>query len=336
MNKTSIISIAIALLTCWGCGSTKRTVSTGSYTSQRDTLVIMSYNIENFFHADDDSLKNDDDFTPEGGYHWSMGRMYEKADRIKKVITSANGWNLPAIVGLCEIEGQKAVDYLISASGLKRLGYEGLCYPTPDKRGVAVAMLYDKERIKIIDSKPIVVSIPDTAFFTRDILYAKVEFDSDTFHIFVNHWPSKYGGEYETIWKREHVASCARNFCDSIRSVNPDANIVLMGDFNDAAEAAALTDYFGAQSSGTPYINLSGDTEKSSYKYRGEWSTIDHIIVSDVMCRKQRPIFSVCDLWFIRENDEQYGGYKPFRTYIGRTYHNGFSDHFPVMVKIIR
>lgn len=274
MNRITISLLTAATMLCWSCSSTKNITqtdaNTGATRALRDTLVIMSYNIENFFHADNDSLKNDDDFTPEGDYHWSPSRMYEKADRIKKVITSANGWNMPAIVGLCEIEGKKAVDYLITASGLKKCGYEGLCYPTPDKRGVAVAMLYDKKRVKLLDSKPILVSRPDTAFFTRDILYAKVEFDADTFHILVNHWPSKYGGEYETIWKREFVAGRARHFCDSIRCVNKDANIILMGDFNDGANAAALTDYFGAKSQGTPYINLSSDTERSSYKYRGE------------------------------------------------------------------
>ena len=261
MNKTYLFIISLFMLACCGCGSFK---NISSNMQQRDTLVIMSYNIENFFHVDDDPLKNDEDFTPEGSNHWTPKRMEEKAERIKKVIMASNGWNYPAIVGLCEIEGQKAIDYLLSSSGLSQVGYKGLCHPTPDKRGVAVAMLYDEERVKLLSSQAICVSIPDTAFFTRDVLYAKVEFDKDTFHIFVNHWPSKYGGANETIWKREHVAKVTRNFCDSIRGGNPDANIVLMGDFNDGAEAPAITQYFGARSNGT-HTSISRATPKSHH-----------------------------------------------------------------------
>lgn len=336
MKHLPILIILIALLSA--CNSTKQTPQNRtdhSAQARRDTLIVMSYNIENFFHADDDSLKNDDAFTPEGNYHWNFARMNEKADRIKKVITAANGWNWPAIVGLCEIEGPKALSYLLSSSGLNKI-YNGLCYSTPDRRGIAVAMLYDPIKVNIIKSEAINVSVPDSSFFTRDILYAKFLFDTDTFHIMVNHWPSKYDGAIESIWKREHVAKHARHVCDSILSVNNQANIILIGDFNDTAEAPALSEVMGARSNDAPYINLSGDTEKSSYKYRGVWGTIDHIIVSPSMCNPTRPIFSVCDLWFTREDDERYGGYKPFRTYLGQKYHSGFSDHFPVMMKVIR
>lgn len=334
MNKTYIL-ILIAIIVA-ACNATRTsTLTTTNHKATKDTLIIMSYNIENYFHCEDDTLKNDEAFTPEGNYHWNYYRMDEKADRIKKVILSSNGWNWPSVVGFCEIEGEKALDYLLSKSGLNKI-YNGLCYPTPDKRGIAVAMLYDKAKVSIIESHPIYASVTDSSFFTRDILYAKMLFDADTFHVMVNHWPSKYGGATESIWKREHVASVARHFCDSIKSADIDAKIILLGDFNDTAEANALTEVLGARHADAPYINLSGDTEKSSYKYRGVWGTIDHIIVSPNICTPQRPQFIVCDLDFIREDDERYGGYKPLRTFIGMKYNNGYSDHFPVMVKIVR
>ncbi len=336
MKKLIILSlIGIAIAACNSSALLTNNNSSSETSSRHDTLVIMSYNIENFFHADDDSTKNDEAFTPDGDYHWNIYRMNEKADRIKKVITAANGWNWPSIVGLCEIEGQKAVDYLLSSSGLGKI-YKGISYPTPDRRGIAVAMLYDPIKINVIESRPINVSVPDSSFFTRYILYAKFIFNSDTFHIMVNHWPSKYGGATESIWKREHVATHARHICDSISSVNSKANIILIGDFNDTAEAPAISQVLGAKRTDAPYINLSSDTEKSSYKYKGVWGTIDHIIVSPALCYPTRPQFSVCDLWFVREDDERYGGYKPFRTYIGLKYQSGYSDHFPVMIKIAK
>ena len=337
MNRTSsILFAAVAIMTA-ACSSSEHMTQGRSNTSAKaDTFVVMSYNVENFFHCQDDSLKNDDDFTPDGAYHWNYTKMEEKAQRIKKVIMAANGHNYPAVVGLCEVEGLKAVNYLLYQSGLNQCGYKALCYPTPDRRGIAVAMLYDANRVTLIDSKAINVSIADSSFLTRDVLYAKLQFETDTFHVFVNHWPSKYGGVNETIWKREHVARQLRSFCDSITSADAQAKMILVGDFNDTAEAPAIADVFGAKSEGTDYINLSGDTESSSYKYRGDWGTIDHIIVSKNLCNVNRPLFKVCNLWFIEENDDRFGGLKPFRTYIGQEYHGGFSDHFPVLVKIIR
>lgn len=332
MKRLILFFIASCLLMS-GCHIS---VSRSYTTTVLDTLVVMSYNVENFFHCEDDPEKDDEEFTPEGKYHWNYSLMEDKAQKIKKVILAGTGThNGPSIIGLCEIEGEKAVDYLIKTSGLNQLGYKGLIYPTPDKRGIAVALIYDSYRVKIIDSKPINVSIPEQNFYTRDILYAKIKYKNtkEDYHIFVNHWPSKRGGG-ESDSKREHVAKQLRHFCDSLKSVDPDAKMIMIGDFNDTADAAAITDVLGAKSEGTPYINLSNDTKASSYKYRGKWGTIDHVIVSESLCKNGRPVYKVCDLDFITEEDDRYGGTIPFRAYHGPTYHKGYSDHYPVMVKI--
>ncbi|MCQ2226309.1 MAG: hypothetical protein MJZ01_00160 [Bacteroidales bacterium] len=339
MKKTIAFLIAIVVLS--SCSSRRATLplTDADYDSHRDTLIVMSYNVENLFDPEDDPDKNDNDFTPDGSYHWTRYKMRQKANRIKQVIMAANGTrgigNHPAIVGLCEIEGEKALRTLCDSTGLNRVGYRYITFPTPDRRGVATGMLYDSKRVDIVESKPISVCVPDSDFITRDVLYAKFTFDADTFHIMVNHWPSKYGGAIETIWKREYVANKLRTFCDSIRSAEKEAKILLIGDFNDTDDAPALTKILGATSKGNPYVNLSADTPKSSYKYQGSWGTIDHIIVSPSLA-KPRPIFEVCDLQFIREDDTRYGGFKPFRTFIGQRFNNGYSDHFPVMVKIVR
>lgn len=300
---------------------------------RHDTLTVVSYNIENFFYFGDDPLKNDDDFTPEGGYAWTESKMKKKAMKIGRVISSLNDWKMPDIVGICEIEGPLALDALLKESGLAKCDYSGICYPTPDRRGVAVAMIYRNDRIKIVESHAISTSLPEKEFLTRDILYAKFAFKRDTFHIMVNHWPSKYGGESETVWKRNHVALRAKETCDSILQLLPDAKIILLGDFNDTADAPAISEVLGATGNGPTLFNLSGDTKKYSYKFHGVWSTIDHIIVSEAMCRDSRPSFTVCDLDFLLENDETNSGSKPYRTFIGMKYNDGYSDHLPVMMK---
>lgn len=299
-----------------------------------DTLVIVSYNVENLFIPDDDPNKNDDAFTPEGDYHWSYERMETKCRRIARVITSINQTRLPHIVGLLEVEGPRAVETLVRVGELNNCGYKPLGFPTPDARGIAPALIYDTTRITLIGAEPLVVCDTARGFLTRDVLCARFQYDTDTLLLLVNHWPSKYGGAVESAWKRNYVAEKVRHYCDSITAQQPDLLVVLIGDFNDTYDAEPLAKVFGAKPAGTDYVNLSNDVRESSYKYRGVWGTIDHVVVSpSVIARAGRPIFSVGRLPFLLEED-RLGGDKPFRTYLGRKYINGYSDHLPVMVKI--
>lgn len=312
------------------------TISVVASASESDTLIIMSYNLENFFHPEDDPEKSDEAFTPEGTNHWTMSRARTKAAKVARVIVSVNNWNNPQIVGLCEVEGPQAAEFLVKEGELTtdNVHYNVICYPTPDNRGIAPAMLYNPNEVKIISSYPISMSLPEKDFFTRDVLYAKISFHNNIFHVLVNHWPSKYGGEMESMWKRDYVAKQTRSVCDSIVATDASAAIVLLGDFNDVASSDALVKEFGAESNNTDYINLSSDTDKQSYKYQGEWGTIDHIIVSKSLCDVERPKFSVCDLPFLLEADTRFMGYKPYRTFVGQKFNNGYSDHLPVMIKI--
>ena len=346
--KASIYTIiAAVVMATTGC-RVQREASEARETTSTDTVYVMSYNIENFFDPEDDPEKNDEDFTPGGAYHWTLTRMKQKARRIARVIASATGsYHTPEIVGLCEIEGPTATEELIEMGGLDNgsgTTYRGLCYPTPDKRGIAVAMLYDYSRLELLDSRPISVSVPDSGMWTRDVLlgHFRLRTTREDFYVMVNHWPSKYGGATETIWKRNHVADCVRMACDSLLKLDADAKIILVGDFNDTSDVDALTTHLGAKTRDNTctLCNLSDDTEDRSYKYQGAWNTIDHIIVSPGVCANGRPAFNVVRLPFLLEPDDRYTGDKPKRTYIGRSYNysadnnGGYSDHLPVMIKI--
>ncbi|MBQ3633997.1 MAG: endonuclease/exonuclease/phosphatase family protein [Bacteroidales bacterium] len=307
----------------------------------------MSYNVENFFDPEDDPNKRDEDFTPDGSYHWTVSRMEKKAERLARVIACANGSNRPAVIGLCEVEGESAVKVLAKTTGLtgNASPYRHLCYPTPDGRGVAVAMLYDELKLELLNSLPIYVSIPDSNLVTRDVLYARfrVRSTADTVHVMVNHWPSMYGGASASVWKRDYVATRVRHVCDTILAADHDAKIVILGDFNTTADSPSISDVLGAKvkDNTSTLRNLSADTKDCSYRYRGEWQTIDHIIVSSALCRIARPVFSVVKFDFLLEEDDRYPGLKPCRTYLGRRFNpgpdnnGGYSDHLPVMVKIL-
>ncbi len=350
---TPALAIAATALMATACASHKQGTTATSAKGQADTLVVMSYNIENFFDPDNNPAKDDDEFTPEGSYHWTVSRMKKKAARLSRVIVSANGWKVPDIVGLCEVEGpdstgKSAADYLVEYGGLdtSTLNYKPVCFPTPDRRGVATAMLYNANTVEPIEMRPINVSSDSLELYTRDILYAKMRTYAGgaVFHLMVNHWPSKYGGVTETIPKRRYVAEKARALCDSILATDPNAKIVMMGDFNDEAFEPSLTEYLGAQTKCDTCLlrNLSADTKDFSYKYHGRWNTIDHIIVTPGTCAKGRPAFSVVKFDYMIEPDDRNPGTqgKPKRTYLGRRFNvdptgeGGYSDHLPVMVKI--
>lgn len=306
-----------------------------------DTLVVMSYNVENLFHPANDPATNDDDFTPEGSYHWTRDKFESKCYNIARVIVAANGWRLPDVVGLCEVEGPAAARAFTETIFRRTsLRYEPLCFPSPDKRGVCTAMLYNPNTVQVLEARPLGVSLPDSGLFTRDVLYVKARRlgRNTPFHLLVNHWPSKM----RNAWTQRHVAGVVRHVCDTLLTGDPDAHIVLMGDFNAYADEAPLTETLGAATNDTTATlrNLSRDVPERSYKYRGRWDSLDHIIVSPACCQCARPAFRVFNWPPLLQKDERNNGEKPRRTFIGPQLNRteakdiGYSDHLPVLAII--
>lgn len=306
-----------------------------------DTLVVMFYNVENFFDIRDDSLTRDEDFLPDGAYRWSYSRYKKKSTNIARVILSANQWHPPALVGLCEVENASVIKQLLYGSGLSQVGYDLIHYDSPDFRGIDVALLYNRYLFKILESRIICLCNPTLNLVTRDALYAKMVYaGEDTLHIVVNHWPSKRGGEKASEEKRVSVATTIRALCDSIGAKEIGARIILMGDFNDEASSYAVGEVLGAKAPGdrtAMLMNLSMFNQKlGSHKFQGSWSCIDHIIISSSLWNDaQPPSFKLVELPFLFEEDKIFSGVKPFRTYSGPRYLGGYSDHLPVMAYII-
>ena len=305
-----------------------------------DTLVVMFYNVENFFDVKDDTLKRDDYFLPEGSYHWTYYRYKKKSSTIARVISSANGWKLPSLVGMCEVENASVLKQLIYGSGMGNAGYDFIHFDSPDLRGIDVALLYNRYLFKILETRPVSLSSDKLHLITRDALYAKMVYSGeDTLHVVVNHWPSKRGGEKASEPKRAHAATTIRQLCDSILAKEPQAKLILMGDFNDEASSNAIRNIMEAGHPDEPakrLINLSVlNTGLGSHKFQGAWSCIDHIIIARSLWNPAQPAgFKVVELPFLLENDDIYSGVRPFRTYAGQRYLGGYSDHLPVMAFI--
>lgn len=310
----------------------------------KNERAILFYNTENLFDTLNDSITNDDDFTPEGSYHWTKTKYYRKINNISKVLLDANGWNTPFLIGLCEIENDMVLEDLLYMGGLSKLHYKIIHYDSHDARGIDVALLYKSTIFSPLTSEPVRVTNSDKTFKTRDILYVKGVVDKlDTVHLFINHFPSRRGGEVESEPKRLLAATILREKIDSICSVNPNALILAMGDFNDSPNDIAITSILlkplAANNSLIPLAKPLHELGIGSHKFAGEWNMIDQMFISNTFALKTNPTgttsngFNIVTLPYLTEDDEVNFGKKLVRTYLGPRYIGGYSDHFPIIFR---
>lgn len=317
-----------------------------------DGFRVMFYNVENLFDPYDDSIKRDEEFTPDGERYWTNYKFYEKLNRVYKVIMAVGEWQPPAIVGLCEIENRFVLEQLINNTPLKNFGYRILHHESPDRRGIDVALLYRQDFFEPFSDQPVPVVFPDdTTYKTRDILYVKgLIGQQEMVHIFVNHWPSRYGGYLATVKRRNTAAKTLRVHTDSLLAINPQCAIIIMGDFNDGPEDESFKKILNALPPTEPFhdtllYNLTlaprTDWNFGTLKYRENWDVFDQVVVSGGMLSGESGLKIHLDRAeifhddFLLEEDERYLGMKPFRTFTGFRYNGGFSDHLPVFIDLI-
>ena len=311
-------------------------------------IRIGFWNVENFFDPRKDSLKNDNDFTPEGLYRWTFQRFDEKKNKLYKTIVALGEGEPPAIFGLCEIENAWVLHSLCMETPLAKYKYQYIHYESPDIRGIDVGLIYRPDLFSPVESFPIRILFPDdSSFKTRDILFVKgIVFDSDTIGLFVNHFPSKLGGAAADE-KRNFVAQTLKDEVNKQLARNPNHSLILLGDFNDDPYSYSIKTVLDAAIDSTELqtkvlMNLmTGElNEKGSYKYQEQWAFIDQIIVTrDLYFRESNlnvknnkaVIFNPA---FLQVKDDKYLGTRPFRTFIGDRYNGGFSDHFPVYIDL--
>jgi hypothetical protein len=309
-------------------------------TAQNEGFRFMFYNTENCFDSFDDSLNTqDDEYLPDSDKHWTFSRYKKKLNNIARVIMVAGEWQPPTVVGLCEIENDAVLKQLIRWTGLGELKYNYIHFESGDHRGIDVALLYRKDLFKPIYSKAFVVDLPGNSR-TRDILMVYgVLNKTDSIYFFVNHWPSRYGGSESSELHRLCASKRLIGLCDSIKAINSQASILIMGDFNDTP---LNTSILNVVESG--FVNMKSFNNQDSIgsnKFRYQWELIDQMLVTPSLIdrfetRQLVPKFEIVNLPFLLEEDPTYLGVKPYRTYQGPMYKGGYSDHLPVMVSFIK
>jgi len=332
-----------------GCKVNKEIADNNNFKiKERETFRIMFYNVENLFDTINDPATNDEEFLPEGNYHWNSYRYYDKQQKLSKVIIALGEWQLPDMIGLAEIENTLVLNDLINLTPIKSGNYAIIHKESPDLRGIDVALLYRKKSFKPIYYEFLQIKNPEEpGFKTREILYTNGIVKKDTLHIFVNHWPSRRGGALESEGNRILTAKVLKNKIDSIFNINSNAYIVIVGDFNDEPDNESITNILGAKgdtlAENLQLFNLSYRFKYSgtgSYKYNQEWNIIDQIIVSKAFLKENSSLymyFNSAQIFrqeWMMEDDSKYPGKKPFRTFSGPRYLGGYSDHLPVYTDI--
>jgi len=305
-----------------------------SFSPARAQFTLVELNCENLFDTRHDSLKQDAEYLPEATRHWTKKRYWQKLNNVGQELLSCCDDGVPDLIALCEIENDSVMRDLTKRSLLRNANYEYAMTQSPDVRGIDVVLLYQPLTFALLGSQSLRVEPLKDMRPTRDILYVKGRImTGDTLHVFVIHAPSRYGGERYSRPFRQAVIDRLCLTVDSIQTVSPHASIVIAGDFNDGADSPVLQ-----QLCQHGFQNLTKDAcgangVRGTYRYKGEWESIDHILATPSVINKVDTAY-IHSPMFLLEEEKDYGGYRPRRTYNGMRYQPGYSDHLPLVVRL--
>ncbi len=322
---------SLVTLAVFGCTAQKTETSIKSKNYQ-----IAFYNVENLFDTLNAEGKNDGEYTPEGKKEWNTEKYNQKLDRIAQVIASIDSTEQLAAIGLAEIENRLVLEDLAKHKLVSHLNLKIVHKESPDFRGIDVALLYNPKLISVVGSEFLYVDINDTGKTTRDILKAQiVDHTNDSLLVYINHWPSRWGGQEKTNRKRVAAATVLKN---DLKSVNlKSSNVLILGDLNDYPTNESVWTVLNADSSAendgslfnaTYKIHI--DSTQGTHAYRGHWGVLDHAILTPTLNQNVDSVYVHKRKYMLYENKG--GDWFPSRTHSGKRYYGGYSDHLPVVV----
>ncbi|MTG96602.1 MULTISPECIES: endonuclease/exonuclease/phosphatase family protein [Myroides] len=322
--------------------------------------TIAFYNCENLFDTIRDPKIYDEEWTPTGAQSWTSAKYKQKLHnlaRVMSIIGTDENPKMPAVIGVAEVENRAVLEDLVKEPQLLPGNYGIVHYDSPDKRGIDVGLLYQKNHFTPTSSKAIPTMIYDMTkvdkytgekgvrVYTRDQLLVTGLLDGEEVHFIVNHWPSRVGGEKRSSPLREAAAALNVKIMDSLRAINPDAKIITMGDMNDGPYNNSMKKVLKteAKKSNVKAGGVYNPMEKmakdglGTLAYRDAWDVFDQMVLTEPYVREE---YDSWRFWkakifkkpFMIQSTGQYKGY-PLRNTNGIP---GFSDHFPVYVYLIR
>ena len=323
----------------------------GASAKKQQMFGVAFYNLENLF----DTIPNnpygrDLEFTPSGSNKWDGRKYWSKIKNMSYAIsqlTTKYTPDGPAIIGVSEIENKSVLDDLVKAEAIKKWNLQVIHHDSPDRRGVDVGLLYNPRFFKPIN---VTNHTLDIGYPTRDqmCVVGCLGGSENRIAVIVNHWPSRRGGEKESSPSREKAAALTRHICDSLYQVDPNIGIVIMGDLNDDPSNKSVAEVLGAVKKEKDckeggYYNpfwKKLDEGIGSYVYRNGWDLFDQIIVNyNLLHGKNGLTYQNCKVWndlpFLFQQTGQYKG-TPLRTFGSGVWTNGYSDHLPTEIFLVR
>lgn len=318
------------------------------------TATVVFYNTENFYDTLPSLLYKDEEFTPNGARKYSsevyVAKLNNIASALAGITTQAQESNsiLPALIGLAEIENAAVLNDITNHPKLRSANYSFVHYDSRDTRGIDVGLLYQPAYFSVIQSKAIQVVLPEknkTSRYTRDILWVEGWLDGELIDVYINHWPSRYGGSQTSEHARLYAAKLLKQHIDSILQIDWKRKILVMGDFNDNPTNKSIYEILEANEKATG-MNLYNPFHALYKKgigtlaFQDAWVLFDQIILSQNWINKKQQGFfyyrnGIYNATFLTENMGKYKGY-PMRSWDGLQFRNGYSDHYPVYVTLLK
>lgn len=342
---------------------------------QKKFLVhtVAFYNLENLFDTINQA-NNDEEWLPKGAQNWTSAKYKQKLHNMARVIseigTGENPNNSPTLIGGAEIENRGVLEDLVKEPAIIGKDYGIVHFDSPDKRGIDVALLYQKKHFKPTSYKNIPLyiynnmqntkeksekeestddkSTEDLAskrVYTRDQLLVTGLLDGEEVSVIVNHWPSRSGGEKKSSPFREAAGRLNRKIIDSLFKINPNAKVITMGDLNDGTYNKSVKVELGAKLKKSevkeggiynPFEQMAKDGNATLF-YRDAGDIFDQIMVSEPLIRSDYSSFrywkaGIFNKPYLIQKSGQYKGY-PLRHGANEV---GYSDHFPVYIYLIK
>ena len=321
-----------------------------------EVRTIAFYNVENLFDTINDPKKFDDDRTPSGRDNYTSSIYWDRIDKLSKVIAEigSDDTNMsPVIIGLCEVENSHVLEDLVASEKLRPERYGIVHFESPDERGIDVALLYRKQYFKPISESTHNLFITNShnyeRDYTRDQLLVSGLLEGELFHIIVNHWPSRSGGQAQSEPKRIAAAKLNRKLIDSLQRIDSLAKIITMGDFNDDPNNASIKTVLNGKEKKHEVRKNIGLYNPMASMFRQGFNTLayrdwlnlfDQIIFTQPLLKKEYDSYrfykaGIYNKRYLTNQKGRHKGY-PLRSYEYRNYQGGYSDHFPVYIYLIR
>ncbi len=310
------------------------------------------YNLENLFDTINSNGSYDLEFSPNGARQWNGQKYWSKINKLAECISNMTTKTTPfgpAILGVSEIENKSVLDDLVKAPAIKKWMLQVVHHDSPDRRGVDVGLLYNPRFFRVLDVTNHTLAIPSNPHFrTRDQMCVTGILGGDTVSVIVNHWPSRLGGQEQSSYLREAAAALSKHIADSLWSLRPNQGVIIMGDLNDDPQDNSCAKVLGAVKDESkvgphgfynPWWKLL-DKGIGTLAYKGGWNLFDQIIVSGSLLEQNTSGLhywkcQVNNFDFLRDKNGSRQGY-PLRTYSGGVWLDGYSDHFPTEIFLIK